>query len=103
MAPAFTGLNSKNDKKLKADVKHNWVWNNTDNPPRSYERLMEMTGDTMGSKTKQGVTQRAREGLSLIWTAVGVVPEDKEEENDADPEVRAVEAVEAEERTRNKN
>ena len=45
----FTGLNSEQHKQLKIDVKHDWVHNNTDNLPRTYERLMEMAG---GYKTR---------------------------------------------------
>ena len=39
-ALAFTGLNSDQHKQLKADVRHDWVRNNTDSLPRTYERLM---------------------------------------------------------------
>ena len=43
-ALAFTGLNSERHTSLKADVKHNWVQNNVDSLPRTYERLIEMAG-----------------------------------------------------------
>jgi hypothetical protein len=48
-ALAFTGLNSKRHKQLKANVNHNWVRNNTDSLPHTYERLMEMVD---GYKTR---------------------------------------------------
>ena len=35
-ALAFTGLNNERHKQLKADVKHDWVQNNTDSLPRTY-------------------------------------------------------------------
>ena len=34
-ALTFTGLNSKRHKSLKANVKHGWVRNNMDSPPRT--------------------------------------------------------------------
>ena len=43
-ALVFTGSNSKRHKSMKAGVKHNWVRNNVDSLPRTYERLMEMAG-----------------------------------------------------------
>ena len=44
VALVFTGLNSEKHKKLKSDVKHDCVRNNTDSLPRSYKRLMEIVG-----------------------------------------------------------
>merc|ERR1712194_333183 len=66
-ALAFTGLNSDRHKQLKADVRHDWVRNNTDSLPRTYERLMEMAG---GYEKRDRPRQDPRgAGVALINTA----------------------------------
>ena len=66
-ALAFTGLDSTRHKSLKADVKHDWVRNNVDSLPRTYERLMEMAGGYETRDRPRRDPQRA--GVALINTA----------------------------------
>ena len=68
LAPlAFNDLDCKKHKKLKADMKHDWVRNKTDSLPRSYEQLMEITG---GYKVVCDRPRRKpkRPGVALIST-----------------------------------
>ena len=66
-ALTFTGLNSERHKQLKADVKHDWVQNNTGSLPRTHERLMEMAGGYETRDRPRRDPQGA--GMSLINTA----------------------------------
>lgn len=49
-ALAFIGLNSKKHKKLKSEVKRDWVCNNTNSLSRSHKQLMEMLGGYKGTR-----------------------------------------------------
>ena len=52
-ALAFTGLNSERHKQLKADVRHDWVQNNTDSLPRT---LQALDGDGRRLQNKRQAT-----------------------------------------------
>ena len=51
-ALAFTDLNSERHKNLKTEVKHNWVRNNVDSLPRTYECLLEIEGGYRSARYK---------------------------------------------------